>query len=93
MWIWGFIGAVIGSQVGLVLQKRLAARPAVAVAVGVMQILAGYELVTADDAFRNALSWCLSLSGVLPLGSGLNVAVRRWKMSRQNKVARKQVIA
>lgn len=56
MWIWGFAGAVIGSQIGLVLQKRLAARPLIAIAVGIMQVLAGYELVTTDDPLRSALS-------------------------------------
>ena len=93
MWLWGFVGAVIGSQIGLVLQKRLAARPLIAMAVGVMQVLAGYELITADDSLRNALSWCLSLSGILPFGTGLNVALRRWKKSRQNKAAQRRVIA
>ena len=57
MWIWGFIGGVVGGQIGLVLQKRLAARPLVAIAVGVMQMLAATEeLVIADDPLRGALS-------------------------------------
>lgn len=51
MWIWGPAGAVIGGQIGLVLQKRLAARPLIAIAVGIMQVPAGYELVTTDDPF------------------------------------------
>ena len=93
MWVWGFIGAVIGSQIGLVLQRRLAARPLAAIAVGVMQVSAGYELVTADAPLRSALSWCLSLSGVLPLGAGLNVALCRWKKSRQDRVAQRRVPA
>ena len=91
MWIWEFIGAVVGGQIGLVLQKRLAARPLVAIAVGVMQVLAGYELVIADDPLRGALSWCLSLSGALPLGVGLNAALRRWKKSHQDKAAQRRV--
>ena len=92
MWIWGPAGAVIGSQIGLVLQKRLAARPLIAIAVGIMQVPAGYELVTTDDPFRSALSWCLSLSGVLPLGAGLTVAPHGWKRSRQSRPIQRQAV-
>lgn len=92
MWIWGFIGGVVGGQIGLVLQKRLAARPLVAIAVGVMQMLAATEeRVIADDPLRGALSWCLSLSGALPLGAGLNTALRRWRKSHQDEAAQGRV--
>jgi hypothetical protein len=84
IWLLVVAAAIVGSEVGRELQKCLAYRPPVAVAVGAMQTLAGICLVP-GGSYRMALGFCLILCGCLPLGMGLSQFWGRWRQARRRK--------
>lgn len=75
---------IVGAEVGRHLQNGLASRPPVAVAVGAMQLLAGWCLIPGGP-FRCALGFCLLVCGALPLAMGLFQFWRRWRQAQSRK--------
>ena len=89
-WLLVLAAGIVGTEIGRELQKCLAYRPPVAVAVGTMQVVAGFCLIP-GGSYRTALGFCLMLCGCLPLGMSLFQFWGRWRQAQRRKAKQSAV--